>query len=852
MTDHHHASCCSWTPGPDHHHHFPGVTFVLGALDGDPVKLSLLKEYVCDALNNLVHIFRATSFNVIYFSRVIRKWCDCVVTWSLESAAQAVSWIQGLSCGSGTGPTDALIAAFEDPMCHAVYLVMDALPPRVLSDIYHFLARNESTCAVNAVYLLEELPDSQAEGFFREINLKPFGSSHMESSTVIGCLAPMWAASEDIVPATGMSCPPERRQPIAALDSGQRTKIKSHEKARSHFCMSPSVSSVCHHDHRPSPFTCSRTFKESPGTCSFNLSHVPVASASLSLHRGARVLARRDLDGLFYMGHIAQEAEGSTNHFLVAFDKCQALKGKAQFRMQETSACDIIHYEDARWRPLVPGDHVLAPIDTNMEKYGPGTILRGTERRERGLAFDNIGVLVTFWNGKTKQIAAGLSIWIPQDFSDRITLELHIPLEARKKLMESCPSFPFIGTNYKHPECQAKEAVTRSGSHKCLYCSSSDVCQRCHVPAELWAALRHSLNHLSNMNANKEKTSTNTLSKEENLKQYDSINTVSGKEKTKPVKRTIAERRGYQQPEQYLFNKEQGTCTRDTQTEVTSRSLISPTNSLFETQVTDDRVTPSYKQSSLRHGGMTHLQATLHSINQSMKEDRKAMESALLEQRPRSTTLKLNYEAKARSNQQVREQKEAEKDIFWRMQGEERQKRREEKVKEMEQQKLALQDNRRLRSEQRILLDLERRHDQEGLEAQQAESRKVMAGERMRKNNENLEKEQRKEEDRMKFWRDLRQQREDVDARERWTLHEQEEMKKDLAQSQRVSQQRQQEAELQEWRRHQELQSGSQRRVSQRLEQFYRQAKQESEKDKDLQKYLKEHNLQMLRSSMLL
>lgn len=53
--------------------------------------------------------------------------------------------------------------------------------------------------------------------------------------------------------------------------------------------------------------------------------------------------------------------------------------------MQETPVCDIIHYEDARWRPLVPGEHVLAPVDAKMEHYGPGTVLQGTETRARGL-----------------------------------------------------------------------------------------------------------------------------------------------------------------------------------------------------------------------------------------------------------------------------------------------------------------------------------------------------------------------------------------------------------------------------------------------------------------------------------
>ncbi|XP_068129085.1 uncharacterized protein [Hyperolius riggenbachi] len=780
-----------------------GVTFVLGTLDGDPVKFNLLKDYVCKALYGLSNGCRTPLFNIIHSSHVISRWCDHVVTWRPETAAQAVSWIQGLPCGSGRSPTDALAAALEDAVCQAVYLVVDALPPSVLREIYGFLSRNEAACAISVVYLTEEPRDRLAEGSFQEISVKPLGSSSMIRS------------SESV--------------------------------SRSHCCVTPPTCTVPT-IHPPQPRlsspSCSVSCTDSSGSCMANTGQATVTGAALCLLTGARVLARRDTDGLYYMGHIAHEVEGSSDHFLVEFEKCRTLKGKAQFRMQETRACDIIHYEDARWRPLVPGDHVLAPVDVSMEQYGPGTVLRGAESRERGLAFDSNGVLVTFWNGKTKQVPAGLAIWIPQDLSDRTTLELHIPLEARRKLMESCPGFPFIGTGYKHPNCQAEEPG-RPGSHHCLYCSADpDVCQRCHIPEEMWAALRNSLNHISRMTSAKEIRSKK-MDKEKAVKLDNSLKSYYKKEKTKPQRRNVVAKKCHQPMEQEHFASD-----RDAQHDAVIRTDSSPVMCDIR-PIQDGTMASLHKPPISRLGNMTHLQDTLHRIDQAMKEDRKAMESALLERRPRSAPLRLNYETNAQRNQELKEQKEADKAKAWGIQREERLRRRGERFREMEEREVMLQDSRRLRSEQRILLDLERRQNQEGLEAQLAEHRRAAAEERSRRKEEYFDRETRKEEDRLNFLKELRQHRDNVELEKSQKMYAQEEKHKDLAHRQEAARQQQQEADLQEWQRHQQLQAGTKGRVSKRLEKFYQQAEQESHKDQDLHKYLKDHNLQLLRSAMV-
>lgn len=127
--------------------------------------------------------------------------------------------------------------------------------------------------------------------------------------------------------------------------------------------------------------------------------------------------------------------------------------------------------------------------------------------------------------------------------------------------MESCPGFPFIGTGYKHPQCQDEEGALTPGSDKCLYCRAGpDVCQRGHVPEELWAALRNSLNHLSNMTSAKEKLATKVEKKKE-LKQDVSPKTVHTKEKAKPQRRVILERdRSQQQRQVSSWLDYRGTC----------------------------------------------------------------------------------------------------------------------------------------------------------------------------------------------------------------------------------------------------------------------------------------------------
>ncbi|XP_053318098.1 trichohyalin-like [Spea bombifrons] len=585
---------------------------------------------------------------------------------------------------------------------------------------------------------------------------------------------------------------------------------------------------------------------------------------------------------------------GSKDHFLIEFEKCRSLKGKGQFRMQETPICDIIHYEDARWRPLSSGDRVLAPLESNAQQYGPGIVLQGAERRERSLDFESSGVLVTFWNGKTKRISPGLAVWIPQHMYDRISLELHIPLEARKKLVDSCFGY------HRSSPCEVKEVprpTSTGGSCVCLYCSPDHgLCQRCHLPKEELSTLMKSLSLISMMSSIKEKTAKEKDERKSKKQEGRSEVTHRRERKADKKKRGATSSREKQRvgspsesQEEYLL------CYKEKQKKKHASTQCTPTQSEIKPAAAASGCTmgSSYRGPPTSTGDTTHLQKTLHCIEKAMKEDRLAMEAAIRESRPRTAPLTLSHDLKARKSQELKDQKEATKVNLWGMRSEEREKRKQEKVQEMEERERMLQESRRLKSDQRIQLDLERRLDREGLEAQQAEARRAAAEERYLKQKQAAQEELLRDHQRVQFWAERRKERELQDMKQIQRSHREKEeerkvtfiqprgnstwfllpefqtrmmlincrglclllapetFSKELQQNRMTERMRERDGDVHGRHRRQQLPETSKRSVSKRLEQFYQQVERETQKDRELHEYLTERNLQALRSAKL-
>ena len=70
-----------------------------------------------------------------------------------------------------------------------------------------------------------------------------------------------------------------------------------------------------------------------------------------------------------------------SDKFLVAFGPCKHGKFKETV-YQDTYVYDIIDYEDAKRHTILTGDKVLGPWEPEGERFAPGTVLEGHEKRQ--------------------------------------------------------------------------------------------------------------------------------------------------------------------------------------------------------------------------------------------------------------------------------------------------------------------------------------------------------------------------------------------------------------------------------------------------------------------------------------
>ena len=76
------------------------------------------------------------------------------------------------------------------------------------------------------------------------------------------------------------------------------------------------------------------------------------------------------------------------NKFLVELGPCKHGKYR-DTSYQETFVYDIVSYDDASRHAILPGDKVLAPWEPEGERYGPGVVIEGQEKRQaEGKVFD--------------------------------------------------------------------------------------------------------------------------------------------------------------------------------------------------------------------------------------------------------------------------------------------------------------------------------------------------------------------------------------------------------------------------------------------------------------------------------
>ncbi|XP_069594578.1 uncharacterized protein C11orf16 homolog [Ranitomeya imitator] len=148
-----------------------------------------------------------------------------------------------------------------------------------------------------------------------------------------------------------------------------------------------------------------------------------------SIIRRNTVLARRDLDGFYYVGVVIQEEDPGV--FLIEFSKPCVEGERYPAMLQKTRACDIIQHEEALRHCVVPGDNVLAPWEPQLTRYGPGTVILGLETRDPLRGAEDEQLTISFWNGKKSTVPLQVAVWISPSVHHRIVDTLHRPVSSR-------------------------------------------------------------------------------------------------------------------------------------------------------------------------------------------------------------------------------------------------------------------------------------------------------------------------------------------------------------------------------------------------------------------------------------
>nr|XP_005296426.1 uncharacterized protein LOC101944303 isoform X1 [Chrysemys picta bellii] len=858
------------------------VTFVVSMLEGMSSKQDFLKEHLIKTLFSMANSPTESTFNIISFASKVVKWCTSLVKCSLSNIIEATAWIRALQCGNGADAVSALAMAFEDPTCQVVYLVTDALSESASEEICSLLAETGEERPVHTVYLVEKPGDCESS---TQKEMEKVAKQSGGSFQVI-TLHPS-RASEEVNPGCTSSihcCNAISKYPSCSLLMGI---------PKAHFPVY-----VCANSPRI------------PLTTLTKGDLMDWSPEAPHLLRGARVLARRETDGYYYLGHIAQEVKGSRERFLIEFERSRLLKGKVQFRMQETPLYDIIHYEDARRQPLAPGDRVLAPWEAKGERYGPGTVLKAAESSEAQLASENSGVLVNFWNGQTKKVSSDLALRIPLPLSERIILELQMPLVARQMLVDSSSDYPYIVTpGYRasgHGRQDHLDPVCWQGSTQIQSCPncSSGCSSLCHCCLGAWVPIRPTVNRAQPEDVLIPGTS---LTKEELSRK---IEEQLSKGRV-PISERVSKEEDKKEKKKENVPKDLGSCVeignkgtepkKSPQKEMTSKRLMGGARAMVDIAVHPDtclmepmhddkedsrhygadpdslqKNEPALFQSSMIEAPAQHpprnppvkahafstssLQAMFDRVDQSLKKDRLTIESVLRIQRPHSAPStqirkprnRTKSVTKGATQESLKKMNSNTARIEPRRQQEElRQQKREQKQEAEGLKRQLMRDSRRERSLQRTLQSLEKQLEYNNMACQHMAKLQTARAERSRKESSLQEEEKRKECQRLQFLKAQHLQREELQAEYNQRNYDQDKKRQDMLRSRMQSWQETLEREIQEQDTQHRKREDAKWRAFQNRDHFQQKLEKECQKHYHLQQYLREQKLLMLRASLL-
>ncbi|XP_060892012.1 uncharacterized protein C11orf16 homolog isoform X1 [Labrus mixtus] len=375
------------------------ITFIVGSSEDMGAVLGSVKRLLIQTLL-MKASHRDSLFNIMTYSGELTCWSHHMLPCAPDSVYIALSWIHSITCSPGRDLLAALCVAFTDPACHAVHLLCTGLPdqPEAVLRALPALAAGRP---VNIFYL----KDSGAQ-------------VDRNSLDYLQCLTDATRGSCYVIP-FGLNGVFEKAVPLHVVENQSSAPTDSPVKC---FCLTSSV--FFPHNTSSPVLRCSLGNPLQPCT---SFLQPGLTLSGQQFYPGCRVLARREMDGLYYSGTLIQQVQGCAGVWIVEFDH-PGSPGLGFVPSQRQLACslDMVTHARALTSCLVPGDAVLSPWEPDLIRHGPGRLMAATERRDVSGVDGVVCLRVLMWNGSVSLVPHSLVSPISAPQHDRIVRELQI------------------------------------------------------------------------------------------------------------------------------------------------------------------------------------------------------------------------------------------------------------------------------------------------------------------------------------------------------------------------------------------------------------------------------------------
>ncbi|XP_035809510.2 uncharacterized protein C11orf16 homolog [Amphiprion ocellaris] len=368
------------------------ITFVLDSSENMRAVLGSVKRLLIQTLLTKASL-RDSLFNLMTFSSKVHCWSHHMLPCAPDTVYTALSWIHSISCSPGRDLLAVLTVALADPLCQTVHLLCSDLPeqPEALLRVLPALAAGRP---VNIFYLQDSgrQLDRNTRDYLQGLTRTTRGSCYLIPFTLNGVL-------DKVIPLY-----------VAESQSSVPT-------------VSPAQCCWCHH-------TSSSLLRCSVGNLLRPVAPCVLPGQTLAgpeFFPGCRVLARREVDGLYYLGTVTQQVQGRKGVWVVEFDHPgSASAGVVSSKRQLVCSPDMVKDSRAHSHCLVPGDAVLSPWEPDLRRFGPGRVMAATESRDGFRAHAVTSLRVLMWNSCVSLVPDSLVLPVSASQHDRIVRELQI------------------------------------------------------------------------------------------------------------------------------------------------------------------------------------------------------------------------------------------------------------------------------------------------------------------------------------------------------------------------------------------------------------------------------------------